>query len=217
MLYNVTQILDNRYSGKVFVRLGATGHMFNQHYMNELFPLTDKNGEDQRSATGPDTASATPKPCRFLDQVVHVDEAVAQGREACAVRGMCVLGRESSGMNEERGSRAVRRAGLSSRVRPPPSAASLPSPPPALSSSNVDTTALDAVGHDALTWGDGQNIPVSVLSGEALEALRREGPGREGAMIHFMEAGAGVREARGKTVRQLSRLWRYVDGGNVDD
>ena len=29
----------NRYSGTVFVRRGATGHMFNQHYLAIMFPL----------------------------------------------------------------------------------------------------------------------------------------------------------------------------------
>ncbi len=29
----------DRYSGTVFVRRGATGHMFNQHYLAIMFPL----------------------------------------------------------------------------------------------------------------------------------------------------------------------------------
>ena len=33
VLYSVEKILDRRYSGRVFVREGATGHLFNQHYL----------------------------------------------------------------------------------------------------------------------------------------------------------------------------------------
>jgi len=43
----------------------------------------------------------------------------------------------------------------------------------------------------------------------------RKGKGLKGLRIEFLEQGlVRCEEARGKTVRQLSRLWRYTDGGS---
>lgn len=80
VLYSVEKILTRRYSGKVFVRTGASGHLFNQHYMDPMFPLAHGG-----------------KPTTFLNQAVDVDEAKARKREAAAVE--CLrLARVVSGM-----------------------------------------------------------------------------------------------------------------------
>ena len=138
VLYNVTQLLDNRYCGKVFVRMAATGHMFNQHYMDPMFP------QDHSQAS------------LFLDQVVDVDEKLAVNRENSALQHMGLMRRESSFKKNDL---------------------------------NVDL-------------GDGQTIPVGVL----VNGHNADGD----EIINFVDPS---KHARGKTVRQLSRFWRYVDGG----
>lgn len=131
VLYSVEQILDRRYSGKVFVRSGASGHMFNQHYMDPMFPLG-------KGAKGPG----------FLDQVVDVDEGTASRREGEAVR-------------------SARRGRVASGLEP-------------------------------LAFGNGETVPVGLIVGGERE-------------FNYVERGtSGAVAARGKTVRELSRLWRYV-------
>jgi hypothetical protein len=77
VLHNIEQVHPNRYSGKVFIRLGATGHFFNQHYLDPMFPLNHSLAS------------------RFLDQVVHVDEKLANRRENEAVVQLGAMRRES--------------------------------------------------------------------------------------------------------------------------
>lgn len=147
VLYNVIQILDNRFSGRIFVRMGASGHMFNQHYLDAMFPL--------------DHALAG----TFLDQVVDVDEKLALRRESKAVQQVSAMRRES--MKQ------------------------LPN-------------------GEVLDWGDLDRIPVDlIVNGEAIS-------GSESLMIDFVDSQTGS-DARGKTVRQLSRLWKYVNGGDPAD
>ncbi|KAL8953557.1 MAG: hypothetical protein Q9183_007325, partial [Haloplaca sp. 2 TL-2023] len=62
--------LTNRYAGSVFVRMGATGHMMNQHYLDFMFPIpgeTEPAGADD-----------------FLDSIVTTDEVLAMQREDAA-------------------------------------------------------------------------------------------------------------------------------------
>ncbi|KAL9041103.1 MAG: hypothetical protein Q9180_001503 [Flavoplaca navasiana] len=62
--------LNNRYAGSVFVRMGATGHMMNQHYLDFMFSIP---GEPE-----PACAEA------FLDSTLITDEALAMKREEVA-------------------------------------------------------------------------------------------------------------------------------------
>ena len=62
---------------------------------------------------------------------------------------------------------------------------------------------------DGVNCGDGQMAPVGLIVDE-----ERRTNGTNG-LINFVEPTmAAMGEARGKTVRQLSRLWRYTDGGS---
>lgn len=143
VLYNVREILDNQYCGKVFVRMGASGHLFNQHYLDPIFPLATTGGSD------------------FLDQVVEVDEKTASRRESVTTRQMELMRRESSLENFQ--------------------------------------------------FGNGQTVPVAAV----VHSERRTHGVVHGSGINFVEpTSGGVLQARGKTVRQLSRLWRYIDGGS---
>ena len=76
VLHSTMATLDNRYNGSVFVRMGATGHMFNQHYMDAMFPR-DTQIDD------------------FLDKVVDFDMVTAIGREKAATRKLGLMRRES--------------------------------------------------------------------------------------------------------------------------
>lgn len=60
---------EAKYTGKVFIRMNASGHMLNQHYLSNMFPLPeDQPDGEQGQVLG------------FLDQVVNVDEDTAEAR-----------------------------------------------------------------------------------------------------------------------------------------
>ncbi|KAL2371908.1 hypothetical protein RJ035_002118 [Blastomyces gilchristii] len=73
VMYNVRSA-KTRYSGKVFIRNGVTGHMFNQHYLDNIFPLDTRLLPPGHNRPG--------APTGFLDQVVSVDECTCRDREA---------------------------------------------------------------------------------------------------------------------------------------
>ncbi|EER28324.1 hypothetical protein CPC735_061970 [Coccidioides posadasii C735 delta SOWgp] len=72
VLYNVRTILENRFAGKIFIRMGATGHMLNQHYLDFMFPPLEAQHNNEELG--------------FLDQVVEVDEATPDARDQFAHR-----------------------------------------------------------------------------------------------------------------------------------
>lgn len=81
VLHCVQDVLNNRYAGSVFVRMGASGHMFNQHYMDPMFPLSKK--EVHWSQDG------------FLDRMVKVEEKLAVQRESTSVSNIGPMRRKS--------------------------------------------------------------------------------------------------------------------------
>ena len=81
VLHCVQDTLDNRYAGSVFVRMGASGHLFNQHYMDAMFPLG-----------GPDTVWQSSS---FLDHQVKVDRKLTMNKENVAISRIGVMGSES--------------------------------------------------------------------------------------------------------------------------
>ena len=81
VLHSVCDILENRYAGSVFVRIGASGHLFNQHYMDSMFPLPKK-----------DTTNLLDS---FLDRVVKVDKKLSFNRDQTAFKDVRIMRRES--------------------------------------------------------------------------------------------------------------------------
>ncbi|PGH13713.1 hypothetical protein AJ80_06218 [Polytolypa hystricis UAMH7299] len=69
ILYNIRPTVESRFSGRIFVRKNATGHMFNQHYLNNMFPVSPADEQSD-----------------FLDQIVEVDDRTATDRETCAIK-----------------------------------------------------------------------------------------------------------------------------------
>ncbi len=149
VLHCTQDILNNRYAGSVFVRMGASGHLFNQHYMDAIFPLPAENNPLLTQI--------------FLDALVKVDEKLAMKRENTAIGNVGVMRRESG-----------------------------------------------------LELGDGQVIH------DGLGMINGQYPDTNGArrtsdntVMTFARTSTGrllAEEAQGKTVRELSRLWRYQGG-----
>ena len=81
VLHCVQDVLNTRYAGSVFVRVGASGHMFNQHYMDAMFPNPDEKT--------PMLADS------FLDTVLNVNESLAMQRENTAIGNVGVMRRDS--------------------------------------------------------------------------------------------------------------------------
>ena len=148
VLHSTRDILSNRYAGAVFIRMGASGHMFNQHYMEPIFsylePKPQRADERHRFV---DT---------FMDQVVNVDEQVVAKRENASAIQMGIMRTES-----------------------------------------------------VLQFGDGESVPDLATGGV--------NGGKRGSIpvMTFERTDSGrllSEEAKGKTVRELSRLWRYQGG-----
>ncbi|KAL8935801.1 MAG: hypothetical protein Q9216_005253 [Gyalolechia sp. 2 TL-2023] len=87
VLYAIKSLLTNRYAGNVYVRMGATGHMFVDHYLNPIFPLPNQT----RSKTSPATNTKQVNGHRTKDEeiedadcclnaLVDVDVSVEQRR-----------------------------------------------------------------------------------------------------------------------------------------
>ena len=41
-LFSAKSILQNRFCGHIFINEGASGHMLNQHYLGDMFPIHHK-------------------------------------------------------------------------------------------------------------------------------------------------------------------------------
>ena len=87
-LYCTEGDLANRYAGSVFVRMGATGHMLNQHYLDFMFPIPGET-----AAAGGEV---------FLDSAVTTDEALAMQREDAAASAAVGSKNAKSGLETSR-------------------------------------------------------------------------------------------------------------------
>ncbi|KAL8823813.1 MAG: hypothetical protein Q9191_005530 [Dirinaria sp. TL-2023a] len=166
-LYNITTVLDNRYCGRVFVRMGATGHLFNQHYLDAMFPQASANQEDHTNGHSNGISKLDHMANDFLNTVVDVHESLAWNRESTALSKMGVMRRES-----EEG--------------------------------------------PFFEFGDGKVVPV-----DALVDGKAKGRKKGEMSIELLNGGTGedsnITDARGKPVRELSRLWMYLGGGSPKD
>ena len=137
-LHNVDHEPSNRYSGRVFVRQGGSGHLFIEHYLSVIFPLPNTTGSsvDLKDQSHP-----------FLDTVVKPDSELATRRKSAA------LGNLDGSHNGPR------------------------------KDSMFDFEKGTVVVPDTLQDHD----------------------------------AASIESAEGKTVRQLSRLWKYLGGASPDD
>lgn len=159
VLHCTRDILSNCYAGAVFVRMGASGHMFNQHYLDVMFPAFS-GGVQKRKNLLTDTEDPLPVSDPFFDQRVGVDSTMLLKRRATERMVAGILRSESSG----------------------------------------------------LEFGDGE-----LVHGHR-DRNGRSNSGASGGgdpTMCFGRTDSGKllgEEARGKTVRELSRLWRYQGG-----
>ena len=150
----------------------SLGHMFNQHYLDPMFPLSKSQGQvvkaekginrkpRERLARHSDDQVGDKFDESFLDRIVTPDERLAMERDLVAIAELGVA-RRASGL--EFGSGQV------------------------LKHDHGVTKDKNADGGECLTFG-------------------RTDSGRVVA-----------KEARGKTVKELSRLWKYLGGRSPMD
>lgn len=144
VLHCTQDVLNNRYAGCVFVRAGASGHMFNQHYMDPMFPLPEKTHWPQNS---------------FFDKIIQVDDKLAMRRESTALSNWSLMRRESG-----------------------------------------------------LEFGDGEVVPETQILPDGTNGGSSSNDDPILIFARTDSSRLSVEEARGKTVRELSRLWRYQGG-----
>lgn len=149
-LCSVDHVSSSRYSGSVFVRKGGSGHLFIEHYLSVMFPLS--------SSISPTESPECPadEPNSFLDQIVESDREPATSTQPAP----WTIPDVSSGRRRDS----------------------------MFASIDESVTSDDALcNHDFRIQSSG-------------------------------EIGAGsASDAQRKTVRQLSRLWRYLGGACPDD
>ncbi|KAL8824305.1 MAG: hypothetical protein Q9170_008201 [Blastenia crenularia] len=149
----------NRYAGTVFVRLGATGHMFVDHYLDPIFPLSGQRKAAVQVGGGQvDGPRDVEEADGYLGTLVDIDEG--------AKTLLRVKGKKEVGY----GTRLVRNG--------------------------------NAVNGKAVN-GNAVNSNHALVNG-----VHNDGNGED---ITILEEG------RGKTVKELSRLWKYLGGGEPED
>ncbi|KAL8677803.1 MAG: hypothetical protein Q9186_005810 [Xanthomendoza sp. 1 TL-2023] len=164
VLYAISNLLSNRYAGSVFVRAGATGHMFVEHYLDPIFPLAGPKkfkpnvNVQQKYATenGHTAYGRIEKALSCLDTLVDVDEAVLLKRLSSApVKPLVQMKtRQNPGTAKSQGTPAIH--------------------------------------------GDGPLISHEMVNGRRTQE----------------ERVISEQKARGKTMRELSRLWLYLEGSS---
>lgn len=166
-LYSVKNVLGNRFCGHVFIYEGASGHMLNQHYLANMFPIHG------HAAHGWD-----PDDVPFLDQVVEVDSATVAKRDVSAAKQLTVLRQDSM-------------------------------PIDALSQTRISASRARISAHPEFE---------DVVLGEGDVLREKDLAGAEGSRITVARTdGSDTVLGRGRKVRDLSRLWRYMGGGSPAD
>jgi hypothetical protein len=162
-LYSVKNVLGNRFCGHVFIYEGASGHMLNQHYLANMFPI-------HRPATNGWDSEDIP----FLDRVVEVDSATVSKRDVNAAKQLTVLRQDSLPLDAVYSQTSI--SASRSRI-----------------SSNTDFEGVEL--------------------GEGDELREQDLAGAEGSRITVARTRSPEKvQGRGKKVRDLSRLWRYMGG-----
>jgi hypothetical protein len=183
-LYSAKSILQNRFCGHIFINEGASGHMLNQHYLSDMFPIHHKKAG---AGHAPHTSSDSQHQGRpFLDRIVNLDTATVTQRNVNAVHQLAVMRHESAPQDPDDHSHAAH------------------------------TSHVHDV-HEIQSKKEHEEFVLKL--GEGTRLLTKDLSGAEGSRISVVK----IHEERerdlvkGKTVRQLSRLWRYLDGADPDE
>ncbi|KAL9576417.1 MAG: hypothetical protein Q9212_007114 [Teloschistes hypoglaucus] len=184
VLYATRALLTNRYAGAVFVHMGATGHMFIQHYLDRIFPVPGRTDEAGQAAAVKTNGSAgnehimqigdsTHHPVQTHRQ--HIEEAQDVEMGSSFLDGIPVVDEQASANRQH--------ATLDSLVKPKKHVA------PSKSAKQTATTNGDA----ATTMNGNVHRTGSffIVKGSPSTESQKYG---------------------GRTVRQISRLWLYLGG-----
>jgi hypothetical protein len=210
-LFSAKQILQSRFCGHIFINNGQSGHMLNQHYLSKMFPLPKKtvgtNGNTDHSNGTSDTTldgggayvedypDEKQSQVPFLDRVVKLDTATVTQRKQQSRHQLAIMRHESAPIDHTDQSHAAHTSDVSS-VRQTKST---------LKPAKGIVAEVEATDDELdLKFGEGKRLTSKDLSGA------------EGSRISVVHRHGWEDYPRGRTVRQLSRLWRYMDGADPD-
>ena len=182
-LFSAKSILQNRFCGHIFINEGVTGHMLNQHYLSDMFPIHHKKaGAGHEEGT---SSEAKHHGVPFLDRVVKLDTATVTHRNSQAAHQLAVMKHESAPDHDNHAHVA-------------------------------SSTPVSEVHH---SQNQAQHADIYLKLGEGTELTSKDLSGAEGSRISVVkdhDSDEQSKSYKGKTVRQLSRLWRYLDGADPD-
>lgn len=181
-LFSAKSILQNRFCGHIFINEGASGHMLNQHYLSDMFPIHHKRAGagHRRGTSSEDKHHGLP----FLDRIVNLDTATITQRNSEAVHQLAVMRHDSATEWEDHSHQAW-------------------------------DVGVGGVHH---IQSKAEHDEMILKLGEGTSLTNKDLAGAEGSRISVVKKHeiTQVEMYKGKTVRQLSRLWRYLDGGDPD-
>ncbi|KAF2235458.1 hypothetical protein EV356DRAFT_500335 [Viridothelium virens] len=198
VLNNVRSQPQLRYAGSVFIHRQMSGHLFNRHYLDTMFPM------DKRLQS-------------FLDQVVDVDIGTAKARASALASSI------SNFAEVEPGARNwLLYDSITELVSPSTFFARILA---LILYIRLNLTqgfwlGSSSLGQTTRILKDGVDLVAKERTGMDLEHVRNGDSLVEKAKalagtVEDAEASTTIEEGSGKTVRQLSKLWRYMYGGTA--
>ncbi|KAL8751682.1 MAG: hypothetical protein Q9184_005994 [Pyrenodesmia sp. 2 TL-2023] len=187
VLYATNSLLTNRYAGEVFVRMGASGHMFVDHYLDPIFPLAGhgkevdkakagKKGIGRATVNGDVHGHRVEEADSYLGAIVNVDTDVEEKQKGVERKSL------TNGDSKKAAAEANKYPGLTVNGKGKKAAAEV-------NSHSVSAVNQNEVGR---VYGTINGIPNDE---------------------HVVDVVLG----RGKTVKELSRLWKYLGGAAPED
>lgn len=201
-LFSAKQILQSRFCGHIFINNGQSGHMLNQHYLSKMFPVPKKS--DAKLVNGvstPVSDSGTlvngndeedQQHVPFLDRVVKLDTATITQRNQQARHQLAIMRHESAPVDTHDHSHLAARSHIE----------------------DIHATLRDKVKPKQTTEEADDELDLKL--GEGTKLTSKDLSGAEGSRISVVHKHGWDDYPKGRTVRQLSRLWRYMDGANPD-
>jgi hypothetical protein len=202
-LFSAKQILQSRFCGHIFINNGQSGHMLNQHYLSNMFPLPksapEDNGELANGVAPSENGTLVngnhddedePQHVPFLDRVVKLDTATVTQRAQQARHQLAIMRHESAPVDTHDHL--------------------------ALRSDVADVHQTPRSGQRKKQTVEETDDELDLKLGEGKKLTSKDLSGAEGSRISVVHRHGWDDYPQGRTVRQLSRLWRYMDGADPD-